>query len=99
MEGEIIIRAMPEEQIQAAAASEGKEFNTGISFDVRIRNVTLGQRLAVVKDLGDALKFSKVEWALLMMEVANPGTFRKDSVEIKMPHRVDLRREGSDAGT
>ena len=99
MEGEIIIRAMPEEQIQAAAASEGKEFNTGISFDVRVRDISRGQRLAVVKGLGDALQFSKVEWALLMMEVANPGTFRKDFVEIKMPHRVDLRREGSDAGT
>ena len=93
MEGEIIIRAMPEEQIQAAAASEGKKFNTGISFDVRVRDISLGQRLAVVKGLGDTLQFSKFEWALLMMEVANPGTFNQNSLEIKTPHRVDLRRE------
>lgn len=93
MEGEIIIRPMSEEQIQAAAASEGKEFNTGISFDVRVRDISLGQRLAVVKGLGDALKFSKIEWALLMMEVANPGTFNQGSVEIKVPRPEALRRE------
>ena len=93
MEGEIIIRAMPEEEIQAAAASEGKEFNTGISFDVRMRGATLGQRLAIVEGLGKALQFSKFDWALLMMAVAEPGIFDKGSVEIKMPRPEALRRE------
>ncbi len=96
MEGEIIIRAMTEEQIQAAAASEGKEFNTGLSIDVRVSNISLAQRLAVVKGLGNALQFSKFEWALLMMEVANPGTFNQGSLEISAPRPETLRREGSD---
>ena len=34
MEGEIIIRAMPVEEIRAAAASEGKEFNSQRAYQI-----------------------------------------------------------------
>ena len=93
MEGEIIIKVLSPEQVAEAAKAEAKEFNTGISFDVRMSGVTTVNRLTIMKGLGEALQFTKFDWALLMMIISDPEAFSRYETKYSVPHPEGLRRK------